>query len=117
MFNFERLIKKYAKFPVYKIEETDGYRDPTQGGEWVDGEIIEKLIEKAAIVPLTKDELNYGEGGTYATEDKKLYCYDKIEKGSKIKHKDKFYTIQEDSDYEDFDLDLNIYFIKRGGRD
>lgn len=116
-YNFERLIKKYSKFPVYELKETEGYHDPNQGGIYIQGTIEEILIEGAAVVPLSNDDLNYGEGGTYTTEDRKMYCYTKIEKGTKIKFKDKDYTVMESKDYEDFDIGLFIYILKRGGRD
>lgn len=116
-FNFKRLIKKYAKFPVYELKETEGYSDVNQGGIWIPGKVREVLIEDAAVVPLSNDDLKYGEGGTYTTEDKKLYCYTELDKGTKIKHKEKDYTVMESRDYEDFDIGLFIYMIKRGGGD
>lgn len=116
-FNFKRLIKRYSKVPVYELKETPGFNDPNQGGIFVPGKIKKIQIENAAIVPLTNEELQYDEGGTYSTEDRKLYCYTELEKGTKIKHKEKDYTVMESRDYEDFDIGLFIYMIKRGGRD
>lgn len=116
MYNFKRLISKYSKEPVYKLEQGEGYNDWNNGGVWVEGEIEETLIPNGAVLPLSKDELEYDEGGTYNQEDRKMYCYEEVEKGTKIKHKNKTYTIQESLSYGDFDIDLNIYFIKRGGR-
>lgn len=116
-FNFKRLIKKYSKVPVYKLIETEGYSDVNNGGIWVDGRIEEILIPNAAVVPLSNEDLKFGEGGTYTVEDRKLYCYEDIGKGTKVKHKDKSYTVIERRDYEDFDIGIFIYFVKRGGRD
>ncbi len=115
MFNFKRLIKKYSKFPVFILEEKEGYRDPDQGGIWVPGTIKETELKNAAVVPLSNDDLKFDEGGTYNTEDRKLYCYKDIVKGTKIKCKDKIYTILEKRDYSDYGQGLYIYFIKRGG--
>lgn len=115
MYNFKRLINKYSKLPVYRLIETDGYYDIDNGNIWVDGDIAE-LVFDGAIVPLSNEELNFGEGGTYTTEDRKLYCYEDLEKGSKILHKEKDYTVMNEKDYEDFDKELRIYILKRGGR-
>lgn len=114
MYNFKRLIKKYSKFPPFILRESPGYNDYTQGGIWVPG-IVEEIQIEGAVVPLTNEDLKYDEGGTYNLEDRKLYCYKEIAKGEKIKHKDKVYTVLEERDYEDFDVDLKIYVIKRGG--
>ena len=85
------------------------------GGVWVPGGIEELEIEDAAVVPLSNQDLKFDEGGTYSYEDRKLYCYIDIEKGQKVKHKEKTYTVLEKKDYADFDSDLMIYVIKRGG--
>lgn len=116
MFNFKRLIKKYSKHPVYLLREGEGHHDYGQGGLWVPGETEEVEIE-GAVVPLSNEDLKFDEGGTYNQEDRKLYCYQEISKGEKIKHKDKIYTVLERKDYTDFDDGLYIYFIKRGETD
>lgn len=117
MYSFKRLIKKYSKYPVYLLEESEGYYDIDKGNLWIPGQIEEILIESGAVVPLSNDDLEYGEGGTYTAEDKKLYCYQEIKKGAKVKHKNKDYTVMESRNYVDFDVGLYIYFIKRGDRD
>ena len=116
-FNFKRLIKKYSKIPAYRIFENEGYRDINQGGKWILGSIQEVLIKDGAVVPLSNSDLKLDEGGTYTTEDRKLYCYEEISKGTKIKHKSKIYTVMEDKDYSDFDDSLFICVLKRGGSD
>lgn len=117
MFNFKRLIKKYSKVPAYELKELPGYRDANQGGIYVPGRVEEILIEDGAVVPLSNNDLKLDEGGTYTTEDKKLYCYKDIREGSKVKHKDKEYTVMEKRDHSDYDEDLFIYVLKRGGPD
>lgn len=121
MFNFKRLIKKYSKSPVFIVEEKEGYRDPDQGGIWIPGTTKEIEIKGvAAVVPLSNEDLKFDEGGTYSIEDRKLYCYKEIAKGTKIKHKNRVYTVLERKPYDDFDEGdleddgLYIYFIKRG---
>jgi hypothetical protein len=114
MFNFKNLIKKYSKTPVYLLEQTEGHYDYSQGGIWVPGTITE-VEKQGAVLPLTNEDLKYDEGGTYTTQDKKLYTYNDFEVGSKIKHKDLEYTIQEKQGYEEFDNGLNIYWCRRAG--
>ena len=114
MFDFKRLIKKYSKEPAYILRETAGYYDWEQGGMWVPGG--EKEIEiEGAVVPLSNEDLQFDEGGTYTIEDRKLYCYEEIDKGEKIKHKGKIYTVMEKKDYSDFTEGLRIYFLKKAG--
>jgi len=107
------LIKKYRKHPVYILRETEGYHDYSKGGIWVPG-VIEEVEIEGAVVPLTNEDLKFDEGGTYNFEDRKLYSYNEISNGEKIKHKDKTYTVLERKDYSDFDKGLYIYFMKRG---
>jgi len=114
MFNFKRLTNKYSKEPVYLLRVTEGYYDWEQGGIWIpSGE--EEIEIKGAVVPLSNEDLQFDEGGTYTTEDRKLYCYEEIDKGEKIKHKEKIYTVIEKKDYSDFAKGLSIYFLKRAG--
>ena len=65
----------------------------------------------------TNEDLNFDEGGTYTSEDRKLYCYKGMKKGTKVKHKNKTYTVMESKDYSDFDIGLFVYVLKRGGND
>ena len=112
MFNFKRLIKKYGKAPVTIKRYGQGHYDYENGGVWVKGE--EEIIDiEGAVVPLSNSDLNYGEGGTYSSEDRKIYTYTEIGLGSKVTHKEKEYTVQEGKDYTDFDNGLNLYFMKR----
>lgn len=115
-YNFKRLIQKYAKSPVYILKEKRGHRNPYDGGVWVPGKIKEIAIE-GAVVPLSNEDLKYDEGGTYNTEDRKLYCYKDVALGTKIKHNDNIYTVLERRDYAEHAEGLYIYFIKRGDGD
>lgn len=111
-FDFKRLIKKYSKSPVTLRRFEDGYFDYENGGSWVEGK-EENINVAGAVVPLSNSDLNYDEGGTYTSEDRKIYTYEVIELGEKVTHKEKEYTIREGKDYTDFDEGLNIYFMKR----
>ena len=115
-YSFKRLIQKYAKSPVCVLEKGQGYRDPYNGGVWVPGETAGTEIE-GAVVPLSNEDLKYDEGGTYNTEDRKLYCYKDVALGTKIKHNDNIYTVLERRGYAEHAGGLYIYFMKRGDGD
>lgn len=112
-FNFQRLIKKYNVTPAYAQTETPGSYD-ADTGEWVPGTLTAVEIN-GAVVPLSEQDLTYGEAGTYTTDDRKLYCYDDFANGLTIKHKDINYTIAQKLNYSDFSGGVFIYILKRGG--
>ena len=112
IYNFKSLVKKYSKKPCYKLQQTEGYYDYANGGIWVDGAITEVEFE-GAVVPLTGQDLQYEENGTYSSDDRKLYCYEEFNIGQKIKHNNVNYTIQKIKDYADFDDNLRIYYMRR----
>lgn len=124
-FNFKRLIKKYSYGTVAILADTAGYYDQKNGGAWVPGEIIQTVIDPAAIVPLNKDDLAADEGGVYNRDSRKLYCYEELKKGTIIRHTHtkgsiKDYKINEDANYGDFDTygdGLFIYLMQRSERD
>lgn len=120
--NFKRLIKKYTTGTTIAVKETEGYYDMENGGVWVDGEKESIVLDPVAIVPLSKDDLKFDGGGTYSDDNRKLYCYEKLEKGTIIintqyNNVTKTYKILSDKDYSDFDTGLYIYILERGGRD
>ena len=112
MFNFKRLVKKYSKTPFFILQESDGHYDFSQGGIWVEGTITE-TEQEGAVVPLSNQDLQYDENGTYTRKDKKIYTYNNYDEGQKIKHIDNYYTIQEKRNYTEFDDGLNIYLVRR----
>lgn len=96
-----------------KINVTGGAYSPTTG-LWVDGTPIEVSF-KGAILPLSQDDLQYNDGGTYTRNDRKVYTYDTLKKGQKIKdNNDVEYTVDSDSDY-DYISSFKRYYIKRVG--
>ena len=111
MFNFKRLISKYGKIQPFKLVQGPGYFDYTNGGVWVEG-TSEWIVFDGAVTPLSENFVKLQQD--YTIEDKKLYCYESLENGTKIKHKEIEYTVMEKQDFEDFDENLNIYTLKRG---
>ena len=112
LFDFKGLVRRFGLYPPIKLIETGGYFDYENGGVYVKGEITQEEFE-GAIVPLSPDDLKFEEAGKYSKEDKKLYCYEYFEVGSKIKHKGYVFTIDQKKDYSDFDDKLSIYYMVR----
>lgn len=114
MYNFRSLINLYKSNDLYLLQETEGYYD--KFNNWIPGK-FEEIQIFGAVTNLGTDELNFDEGGTYNKDDRKLYSYVALTKGTKIKHKGKIYTILDDMDYTEHDEGLHIYYMKRGDRD
>ena len=114
MYNFRNLINMYSSPSLYIMVKSEGYRD--EYGRWT--ESTEELVKiVGAVTPLSADDLVYGDGGTYNADDRKLYCYENLEKGTQILHKGNIYTIQNDLDYSEHDKDLHIFYMRRGDRE
>ncbi|WP_425447743.1 hypothetical protein [Dethiothermospora halolimnae] len=113
MFNFKGLIDKYSS-PLIIYEGTDGYRDWDNGGVWVEGG--KRPVEvQGAIVPLNTEDLKFDDGGTYTTDDRKLYIHRNLDIGEEVKDAidGKTYQVHREKDYSRFANGLNIYFLKR----
>lgn len=94
------------------VVETGGFYDYANGGMWQEGNT--NLVEKqGATVPLTNQDLQYDENGTYTTEDRKIYTYEDMVKGDIIEYDDMRYTIQEKKDYSEYDDGLYLYWARR----
>ncbi|CDZ74865.1 hypothetical protein ING2D1G_0706 [Peptoniphilus sp. ING2-D1G] len=122
MFDFKDLVESFSTGVIEVILKTEGYYDMNNGGEWVDGALKKIRFEKGAIVPLSNDDLKFDAGGTYNHDNRKLYCYEKLEKGTIVTNTQengviKTYKVLAEKDYSDFDLGLYIYILERGDRD
>lgn len=107
--NFKNFIKHYSQ-TVNHIKVL-GFHNPDNGGKYE--RVTEKNEIKGAVMPLTREELNYDEGGTWNSEDRKLFTYNTLKKGDKIEYREEEYTIQQRLDFSDYDKGLNVYFIRR----
>lgn len=118
MFNFKGLISKYHKGFIVAIIEKEGYYDPNQGGKYIEGEKKAKLLKPSAIVPLSQDDLKMTEGGFYSSDNRKLYTYTKLKKGTNVYNRmldgsQRIYRILAEKDYSDYDKGLHIYILER----
>lgn len=121
LFNFKRLIDKYSQGTIKALTKTEGYYDMENAGNWVEGQTIEQAICPGALVPLSSEDLKLGEAGTYIESDRKLYCYQRLEKGTKIAYTNnsgiqRLYTMMSAKDYSDYDTGLYIYILRRADR-
>lgn len=114
MYNFKRLIKKYSKTKPSLKKTTEGYRDYDKGGIWVDGLVTFEEFE-GAVLPLGEKLIIDNSG--YTTDDKKLYTYHNVEENQTIVFKGNEYTTMEYKGYEDYDIGLKVFILKRGGKD
>lgn len=122
MFDFKNLVANYSKGTTTALIKSEGYYNQEKGGIYVPGEEINLILTPAAIVPMNKDDLKFDEGGHYSYDNRKLYCYQPLEKGTIIENLQingthKFYKILAEKDYSDYDLGLHIYILERTNRD
>lgn len=122
LFNFKGLIEKYSEGTVeVVISLEDGHYDVDQGGKWVEGKSETKILELAAIVPLSDSDVQFIEAGTYRTDYRKLYCYERLELKTLVNNTMRdgtkmTYKVIAERDYSDFDEGMHIYILKRGDR-
>ncbi|KGF35862.1 hypothetical protein HMPREF2134_03240 [Peptoniphilus lacrimalis DNF00528] len=122
MFDFKNLVANYSKGTTKALIKSEGYYDQEKGGIYVPGEEINLILIPAAIVPLSNDDLKFDEGGNYSYDNRKLYCYKQLEKGTLIENIQSYgvtktYKILGEKDYSDYDDGLYIYIVERADRD
>ena len=116
-FDFRELVGELAK-PMEVTEETDGYFDHDDGGKWK-AETQTRTVIAAAFNLTMRDVkgygIGYGEGGTYTTEDIKIYAHEPITIGASVKWKGNSFTVTGQIDHADHAKGLRIYVAKRAG--
>lgn len=120
LFDFKALVKRYKTGRVIaQIREADSF-DPKNGLP-IEGKAFVIQLNNFAIVPLSNADLANDDGGFYSRDDRKLYTYQYLPKGTHLCNwqkngSKKFYTVMEVKDYSDFDEGLFIYTLKRSDR-
>ncbi|MFJ8245180.1 hypothetical protein [Peribacillus asahii] len=110
-FEFSDLLEEYS-VPFVAYEKRDG--DWADNGDWVPTGKLVPIHLKGAIFPLTKDDLQYAENGTYSVKDRKIYTTHVLEVGQRLQYKNITYTIQGMEDYSDY-MDINVYYARWAG--
>ncbi|MCL2188431.1 MAG: hypothetical protein FWC16_00770 [Defluviitaleaceae bacterium] len=117
-FDFRELVGELAK-PMQVIEETGGFYDHDNGGEWKPT-TQERTVNAAAFNITRRDisgyGLNYGEGGTYTTEDIKIYIHEALAMGASAIWKGNPYTVSSQIDHSDYAHGLRTYLARRAGK-
>jgi len=106
-FEFSDFVEEF-KVPFTYIEKNNGGH--WQAGEWVKG--TETRIKMYGIVlPLSEDDLQYAEAGTYRAKDKKIYTTQPLQLNAEVEYKGDRYTIQNFKDYSEY-ADVYIYYAR-----
>lgn len=104
--NFREVIDSLGvMFSVSKKEE--GHR---VNGKWVPGMADDEQLT-GVILPLSNDDMQYIESGTYTKKEKKLYVVTPIALGSEVEYKGETYTIQAFKDLTEY-TDVHIYLMR-----
>lgn len=122
LFDFKNLVGRYAQGKTQAIVEKEGYYDMANGGQYVEGKTETIELTPAAVVPLSDGDLKFSEAGTYSDDSMKMYCYQYLEKSTRIKYVKNdgriyYFTILSNRDYSDYDKGLQIYYMRRADRD
>lgn len=105
IYNFNRLVKKYANDIIVKTSSTGTYL----AGRYMPGEVTTTTV-RGAVIPYSTTKV-YQSGGNIKTSDMQLYTLDPVNfklDDVRIEYKNKTYTIEQDTDYSDFS-DVYVY--------
>lgn len=114
-FDFRDLVSRYSS-PILVEEETGGYYDYDDGGEWKP--TTHTWETAAAVFNLSSRDvrgyaMQYGEGGSFSREDVRIHIHEPLTIGAKITYKGNVYTVAALVDYSDHAHGLRIYVAKR----
>lgn len=113
MIDLRDLVEQYPA-TIYRVVRTGaGYDQAT--GIWHPGTEREVLVSRpCAVLPLSSTDLRFAEAGTYTMTDRKLYCYERLELGARVKHDGLEYAVHAEQAYL-YAAGLRVYVIKRVG--
>lgn len=107
-FEFADFVREFKKPFIASYTEIEGHWD--DDGDWVEGQKTPVLMD-GIFLPLSEDDLQYSEAGTYSVKDKKIYTISPLEEGQQVEYKGKKYTVQNFKDYSDY-ADVYIYYAR-----
>ncbi|QAS52809.1 hypothetical protein [Halobacillus litoralis] len=112
IFYFDEVFASF-QVPFEAIKKSEGYRDHSNGGQWVPGADLPPETLEGIIVPLSNDDMRFDTQGRYTEKDRKLY----LQHPQRLKKNDHIYF--EGQDYRVFDVknhgvyaDFSVYIIK-----
>ncbi|RYI25196.1 hypothetical protein EVU96_24845 [Bacillus infantis] len=106
-FQFADFIDEFKK-PYTLINRSEGYF--ADNGDWIEGQ-EDKVPREGIFLPLSEDDLQYSEGGSYSIKDKKVYDVLPLDQGDIIEYKGEQFTVQNFKDYTDY-ADVYIYYAR-----
>ena len=112
VFNFKHFLRRYEQDIAIVSYNAGEYDEDT--GQWVPGNETETAT-RAAVVPLTDDELMSEGGGRYTSDDRKMYYHGQINQGQEIKTGGKTYLVDRSKDYSEHASNLRFFMLKRKG--
>lgn len=114
--DFTNLINKNSEIITVQVLG-EGYRDYNDGGTWKEG-TPQEIERQAAVFQMgvkgLSTQIQYGEGGKYDISDIKVYIQERLAIDSKLKWRDRDYTVSEELDCSSHSKDLYIYVCKKG---
>lgn len=114
LFDFSSLFASYSVSFTW-IPKSQGRRDYSKGGQWVEG-APEGPVELTGIaVPLSNEDLRFDTAGTYLREDLKLYVrFPRVlNKSDSVVIRGAKYRVMLRKEYQPEYADFNIYIIRR----
>lgn len=111
IFDFEDLLSEFEQEELTAKVSIGGYYDYENGGVWVPGAETSTSFT-GVVLPLTNEDLQYYEAGTFTTEDRKIYTTTQLTIGQKVQRNGLEYEVKEEKDYSPH-IGGYIYFAKR----
>ncbi len=112
MFDFSAVLNNYST-TLHKVVEPEGsYNQST--GIWEAAGQPELQEISGVIQPLSNNELQFDQGGTYTVHDRKLYTQEALDIGGKVQHEGVNYKVHQSKDYAAHG-GFNLYYLKRVG--
>ncbi|WP_406945758.1 hypothetical protein ACJA3J_05780 [Halobacillus sp. SY10] len=95
------------------IKKSEGYRDYSNGGQWVPGADLPPETMEGIIVPLSNDDLRFDTQGRYTEKDRKIYLQhpQRLEKNDRVHFGGQDYRVFDVKNHEVY-ADFSVYIIK-----
>ncbi|MGG1483556.1 hypothetical protein ABEI56_05650 [Peribacillus castrilensis] len=114
MFNFWNMVDRYGSELQLLNQASGTWAD---NGDWIEGIDTTPTTFIGALAPLSVDDLQYAEEGTYSEKDRRLYTTEKLYKEQRFVQKEIPYTIQAEIPYGDELTDTRIYIARWAGNE
>lgn len=95
------------------IKKTEGYRDYSNGGQWIPGADLPPEPMEGIVVPLSRDDLRFDTQGRYTEKDRKVYLQKPqvLNKNDTVRFEGEDYRVFHVKNHEVY-ADFSVYIIK-----